>query len=166
MEKITRRQFVSRGIEAAGLVGACGCGLSGCATFTKVGHTPAIEPAAYALGPVGTLTVSLDKTPTLASAGSAVKITDPALPEPLILVHVEEERYVAASLRCTHRGVELEYRGEEQTLRCASLGHSEYALDGQRLGGPASRPIKTYPVSVASGVLTVSLGLGGDRQKG
>ena len=76
MERMTRREFV----EVAGLLGACGCGLSGCATFTKVGHTPAIEPAAYALGPANTLTVSLDKTPTLARAGSAVKITNPALP--------------------------------------------------------------------------------------
>jgi cytochrome b6-f complex iron-sulfur subunit len=162
MERMTRREFV----EVAGLLGACGCGLSGCATFTKVGHTPAIEPAAYALGSAETLTVTLDKTPTLADAGSAVKIMDPALPEPLILVHVEGERYVAASLRCTHRGVELEYREEEQTLRCASLGHSEFALDGRRLGGPASRPLKTYPASVANGVLTVSLGPGGDHPKG
>ena len=157
MKKISRREFVTRGVEATALAGACVCGLGGCATFTKVGDTPPIENAAYKVEPSGEVTVVLSKAPMLAEAGKALKIIDPALSDPLIIACVEQDKYVVASLRCTHRGVELEYQPDQKRFCCASIGHSKFALDGQILGGPASRPIKVYPSSVANGILTIRL---------
>ncbi len=153
MNPINRREFV----QTAALAGACACGLAGCATFTKIGDTPSLESAAYKVEPPDKLAVVLSKAPSLAAAGKAVKIIDPALAEPLIIARVEQDKFVVASLRCTHRGVELEYQADQKRFCCASIGHSRFALDGHKLGGPASRPIKVYPSSVADGILTIKL---------
>jgi len=152
MNNMNRREFV----QTAALAGACACGLTGCATFTKIGDTPPIESAAYKVEPPNKVTITLNKAPSLA-IGKAVKLIDPALSDPLIIAHVEQEKYVVASLRCTHRGVELEYQADQKRFCCASIGHSRFALDGHKLGGPASRPIKVYPSSVADGILTIKL---------
>jgi len=156
MARMSRRQFVVRGTAAA-VGGASVCGLTGCATFTKIGHTPPIEREAYQVEPPDKVTVVLGKSLTLAKTGAAVKIVDPALADPLIIAHVESGKFVVASLRCPHRGVELEYQPDKQRFCCASLGHSRFALDGRKLGGPAPRPIKVYPSSVADGILTIKL---------
>ncbi|MBM3858946.1 MAG: Rieske 2Fe-2S domain-containing protein [Verrucomicrobia bacterium] len=152
MNNMNRREFV----QTAALAGAGACGLTGCATFTKIGDTPPIESAAYKVELPGKVTVALSKAPSLA-VGKAAKIIDPALSDPLIIARVEQDKYVVASLRCTHRGVELEYQAEQKRFCCASLGHSRFALDGHKLGGPAPRPIQVYPASVADGILTIKL---------
>ena len=153
MKDMNRREFV----QTAALAGACACGLAGCATFTKIGDTPPIESGAYKVEPAGKVNVTLDKVSSLAAVGGAVKIIDPALSDPLIVARVEQDSYVVASLRCTHRGVELEYQPDQKRFCCASLGHSRFALDGHKIGGPAPRPIKAYPSSVADGILTIEL---------
>ena len=153
MNKINRRVF----IETAALAGACACGLTGCATFTKIGDTPPIESAAYKVEPPDKITVTLNKAPSLAATGKAVKIVDPALSDPLIIARVEQDKYVVASLLCPHRSVELEYQPDNKRFRCASLGHSKFALDGHKLGGPTPRGIKAYTAFVADGILTIKL---------
>ena len=157
MHNISRRKFVTQSVGAGALVGACVCGLSGCATFNKIGGTPPLLANAYAIKPPGTVTVVLNKAMPLAVAGGAAKIIDPALRDPLIIARVAGDNYVVAALRCPHRGVELEYQPDNRRFRCASLGHSKFALDGHKLGGPASRGIKVYTASVANGILTIKL---------
>ncbi|MCX6927781.1 MAG: Rieske 2Fe-2S domain-containing protein, partial [Verrucomicrobia bacterium] len=154
---ISRRKFLTRSVGAGVLAGACVCGLSSCATFSKIGGTPPLPTNAYAVKPPGRVTVVLKQAKQLAAAGGAAKIIDPALPNPLIIARVADDKYVVAELRCPHRGVELEYQPGNKRFRCASLGHSKFALDGHKLGGPASRGIKVYTASVADGVLTIKL---------
>jgi len=157
MPNISRRKFVTRSVEAAAFAGACVCGLSGCATFTKIGDTPPLPADAYAVKPPDTVTVVLNKATPLATLGGAGKIIDPALRDPLIIARVENDKYVVTSLLCPHRSVELEYQPDNKRFRCASLGHSKFALDGHKLGGPAPRGIKVYAASVADGILTIKL---------
>ena len=157
MHKINRRKFVTRSVGVAALAGGCAYGLSSCATFTKIGSTPPLLADAYAVKPPGTLTIALHKATPLAATGGAAKLIDPALRDPLIIARVADDQYVVAALRCPHRGVELEYQPDKQRFQCASLGHSKFALDGHKLGGPASHGIKVYPASVAAGVLTIKL---------
>jgi len=142
MKQIQRREFMA-GTAAAVAAGTCLCGLAGCASITGIGNTPEIPPGAYIIEN-GKIKIALDQAPSLAKVGGSVKITDPGLPEPLIIAHVTENEYVALSLKCTHRGVEIEYRPQEKILRCASLGHTRYALDGSKIKGPAKGPLKSY----------------------
>jgi len=134
-------------IGAAG-AGTCVCGLGGgCATFSKVGNTPAIAAEAYAVEGK-TLKVSLDKTPALATVGGSVKIIDSRLPTPLIIGRTGEAEYAVVSLLCPHRGVEVEYRHADKQFRCASLGHSRFGTDGALKKGMTKKSLSRYAAAL------------------
>lgn len=157
MTRIHRRDFLSD-LAAAG-AGTCLCGAGGCATFSKVGNTPAIAVDAYSIED-RRVSIALDKAPELGEIGGAVKIIDPRLPAAMIVGRTGDTDYVAVSLHCPHRGVEVEYRSEEGEFRCASLGHSRFDTDGVRRKGPAQRSLQSFDVALepddGSGSLHIS----------
>lgn len=137
-------------VTVIGAVGAgtCVCGLGGgCATFTKVGNTPAIAAEAYAVEGK-TLKVSLDKTPALVGVGGSVKIIDARLPTPLIIGRIGETEYAVVSLLCPHRGVEVEYKHADKQFRCASLGHSKFGTDGKLKKGLTKKSLSRYTATL------------------
>ncbi len=147
MKNMTRRSMVTS-IGAAG-AGTCVCGLGGgCATFSKVGATPAIAADAYAIEAT-TLKVTLGKTSALASVGGSVKIIDARLPTPIIIARTGEAEYAVVSLLCPHRGVEVEYRHADKQFRCASLGHSKFGTDGTLQKGLADKGLTRYEAKLA-----------------
>ena len=154
MKRVTRKEFL---IGSATVAGACMCGLNGCATITKIGNTPQIGASAYSIGDGPILQLSLEKSPELAAIGGSGKIIDAELGDSLIIVRTADTEYVANSIKCTHRGVEVEYHHNKRTFKCASLGGSEFALDGSSLGGFGKDPLKSYPASVVEGVLTIDM---------
>ncbi len=156
MENISRRRFLKTSAATAAVVSACMCGLSGCATITKVGDTPPIHPEAFKIED-GILSVHLSKEPVLSKVGGSVKVTDPSIPDGLILVHDEENSYKIASLLCTHRGVEVEYDHGAGLFECASLGGSRFSLQGEKMSGFAETPLKAYDAVLKDGVLTVRI---------
>jgi Rieske Fe-S protein len=146
MSRIKRRDFIAGGTAAAVGAGVCACGL-GCASITGVGDTPEIAAGAYIIEG-GKLRIALDQAPELGKVGGSVKVTDENLPEPLIIARVADGEYVAASIKCAHRGVEVEYRHKDKNFKCASLGSSRYSLEGAKIKGPAKGPLKVYEVSL------------------
>jgi Rieske Fe-S protein len=153
---ITRRDFVVGGAVSAGTA-VCICGLSGCSTITGVGDTPAIDTSAYTIedGPI--VVVDLEKTPDLGAVGGSVKIVDSRLFDALIIARVGEAEYVAASIKCTHRGVELEYRHDRKRFVCSSAGSSAFDLDGKRIKGPAEKNLRIYDVNLDGSLLKIDL---------
>jgi len=148
MNKMTRRSMVTA-IGAAG-AGTCVCGLGGgCATFSKVGKTPAIAADAYAVD-AKTVRIALEKVPELDKVGGSVKIIDARLPTPIILARTGEADYAAVSLLCPHRGVEVEYQHEQQRFRCASLGHSKFGADGALQKGLANKGLSRFEAKLDS----------------
>jgi len=146
MKEMTRRDVVAA-IGAAG-AGTCVCGLGGgCATFSRVGKTPAIAADAYVIE-AKTLKVSLDKTAALANVGGSVKIIDSRLPAPLIIGRTGEAEYAVVSLLCPHRGVEVEYRHADKQFRCASIGHSRFGADGKLKRGPSRKPLNRFAAAL------------------
>ena len=142
MKDMTRRSLVTA-IGAAG-AGTCVCGLGGgCATFSKVGATPAIAADAYAIE-TKTLKVTLGKVPPLAAVGGSVKIIDARLPTSVIVARTGEAEYAVVSLLCPHRGVEVEYRPADKQFRCASLGHSKFGTDGALKKGLTKKSLSRY----------------------
>jgi hypothetical protein len=146
MKKVTRRDWVGLATTAGAGVCLCGCA-GGCATFSKVGTTPAVAPDTYSIEG-NKLTVQLDKTPALANVGGAVKIINASLPTPLIIARNEEAKYVVVSLLCPHRNVEVEYQHTEKLFRCASLGHSKFATDGKLIKGLTKKSLSGYPATL------------------
>lgn len=156
MKNLTRREFLV-GSAATALAGVCMCGVGGCATITKVGKTPQIAPDTYSIEEGHTLRLALGQVTQLTEVGGSGKIIDPRLLDPLIIARVAEEEYAATSIKCTHRGVEVEYQQDKRIFECASLGSSEFALDGSRLRGPAKKPLKAYRVSLVESELIIEL---------
>ena len=156
MTTTRRRDFIATLAAAAG-AGTCLCAAGGCATFTKVGRTPAIAAGAYDIDG-RTVRIRLEQVPDLATVGGAVKMTDARLPEPIIVGRMGEAEYVALSLRCPHRGVEVEYRHKAGDFRCASLGYSTFGRDGARKSGFARKPLRRFDAKlVRDGGATLTL---------
>jgi Rieske Fe-S protein len=82
---------------------------------------------------------------------------DSNVDDSLIVVRTAENSYVAASIKCTHRGVEVEYRADEKCFKCASLGGSRFKTNGEKMRGFAKGPLKAYPVSLEGDILLVRL---------
>ena len=156
MSHVSRRAWM-RLFTALG-AGTCLCGGSGgCATFTKKGSTPELAQEAYTLDEKA-VRIVLDKATGLATVGGAVKITNPALKIPIIVVCSEKNEYHAASLLCPHRGVEVEYQPGQKRFRCASLGHSTFGLSGAKQRGFATHGLHPYAVKIdADGTLVIAL---------
>lgn len=158
MKRMSRRGFVIGSGAAASLAAACACTCTktGRATITGVGATPAIKPGAYAINN-GELRIDLLKEDRLAVAGSSVKILDKGLREPLIVVRESQGTFIAASVECTHRGVEVEYHPEKKCFKCASLGGTTYKTDGSRIKGFGKGPLSSYSASVEDDVVIIKL---------
>ena len=157
MENITRRKFISTtGVIAAGTAVGCVCGLGGCSAISKVGNTRHIQSDAYSINK-DVLHIDLSKEPELDTIGGSVKVIDDQLDDGLIIVRVEENRFVAMSIYCTHRQVEVEFDSQKNLFECASFGSSRFGLDGDNLSGRAKEPLKAYEAKLENEILLVTL---------
>jgi Rieske Fe-S protein len=152
---MTRREFMTAcAVTGAGV---CLCGCTGCSTFTGTGNTPAAGIDAYTVEGGNLLTLDIANIPELSADGGAVKIIDEGLSDGVIVVRVAGDDYRAASLYCTHRGVELEYKPNKEQLVCASAGSSAFTLAGKKVKGPAETDLAVYPATLDGNRLVVTV---------
>jgi Rieske Fe-S protein len=130
--------------------------LNGCATITKTGNTPAIDPDAFAVAD-NVLTIDLAKETSLSQVGGCAKIKHSDIPDGIIIVRTDSDRFAIASSLCTHRGVELEYDHAQNRFKCPSLGASTFSMNGKNTGGPAKKSLKSYEASLRNDILTIRL---------
>ena len=80
------------------------------------------------------------------------------LAKPVLLLRTEDDIYLAFSNCCTHIGHrKLDPVPGEPKLRCCSVNHSTFDLQGKPIGGPAKRPLKRYAVERRDGDLVIAL---------
>lgn len=156
MKNINRRQFLKKGAVSLVVTSTCLCGLNGCATITKIGNTPAINPDSFTLAD-NILRIDLAREPLLSKVGGSVKVKHPDIPEGIIIANVEDNHFAIASLLCTHRGVEVEYNPSQNNFKCASLGSSTFSLKGHKVDGPAERPLKEYKAVLTNNIISIAL---------
>jgi len=156
MDNLNRRQFLKKSTLTVAVTSTCLCGLNGCATFTKVGNTPYINPDSFKVKD-GILTIDLTKNVNLSKIGGSVKIIHKDIPDSLIIARVEDKQFEIASLLCTHRGVELEYNHSQSNFKCASLGGSTFTLNGVKKSGPAKKPLKIYSAILENNILNIKI---------
>ena len=101
------------------------------------------------------LVVALDKAPELAEAGSAVRLEDDQLPEPLLIVHGTDDEFYVFVNKCSHGGRKIDM--VDGQLKCCSLSGSEFAYSGKVESGTAPDPLTTYEVIVDGSELTIRL---------
>jgi predicted flap endonuclease-1-like 5' DNA nuclease len=118
-------------------------------------ETKPADPGTWSLDD-GKVTVKVNEIPTLQSDG-AVYLSGQGLSTPILLVNLGGQ-YYAYSNRCRHLlGRKIDLVVADKKLRCCSLGHSEYDLDGNVIKGPANQPITKFVVNKKEGDLSISL---------
>ena len=67
-------------------------------------------------------------------------------PEPCLLIHHADGKWVALSAKCTHLGCTVQYEPERKRIHCACHGGTYDPTTGQNLSGPPPRPLKAFVV--------------------
>lgn len=101
--------------------------------------------------------VKLSQMPEPLPKGGAVYLKGGGLSKPVLLLRTEDDRYLAFEDRCTHFGRKLDPVPGEAKLRCCSLFHSTYDLEGKNISGAAKMPITRYAVEQSDGDLIITL---------
>lgn len=76
----------------------------------------------------------------------------------IIVVQREKGRWAAVDRTCTHGGAMCAYQKRTNTLRCTSLNHAEYNLEGRLLHGRTHGDLRSYAVTRHEDWLDVALG--------
>jgi len=102
--------------------------------------------------------VKLSQMPEPLQKGGAIYLKGGGLPRPVLLLRTEDDRYLAFEDRCTHFGHrKLDLVPGEAKLRCCSINHSTYDLEGKNISGAAKMPLTSYAVEQSDGDLIITL---------
>jgi nitrite reductase/ring-hydroxylating ferredoxin subunit len=141
---VPRRDVLRHSLGFAGLAPLC-C------------STPDLPPASVRFDGA-TLVVDLEVARELRRAGSAAAVLDEARGLNLVVACTGSRRYVALDRTCTHGGAMCAYPHERRTLRCTSLNHAEFALDGTLLHGRTHGNLRAYPARCLGSRVEIEVG--------
>lgn len=74
------------------------------------------------------------------------------------LVRHEDGGFIAYWQRCTHLGCSVPHNEEDKTFHCPCHGSIFDERTGEIKGGPAPRPMDTFPVNINNGEVFVDTG--------
>ena len=105
------------------------------------------------------LILDLSKNIILKTPGNSIKLSiiDNKIITKIMVICSDLGIYKAVPNKCTHGGMELEYKPAEKIIRCVSFGKSAFDLTGKVLKGPAPTPLTIYPVSVKADKIFITL---------
>ena len=75
----------------------------------------------------------------------------------LYICHLEDDGFIAVSLRCTHLGCSIEWDKDKKEFLCP-CHHSMFDIRGVVLNPPATRPLDYYPLKIENGRILVDTG--------
>lgn len=75
---------------------------------------------------------------------------------PSILIHHEDDSWVAVDAVCTHLGCTVQYDTGAKQIKCACHGGVYDAKTGGNVSGPPPKPLTVYAVKVNKGSVLVS----------
>lgn len=106
----------------------------------------------------GKLTIFLSKASELKTPGGAARFEGKNLPVRVLVVYGEDGEYRAFQNRCTHMGHRrLDPVPGTGTVQCCSVNKSTYDSNGNKIFGPAPRPVTRYRVEKDQEKLIVSI---------
>jgi nitrite reductase/ring-hydroxylating ferredoxin subunit len=169
-EDLLRRQFIESAggglvglgpigpAAAGGEAGAMGQGsLAGLLrSFLGICQTTRIDPE-FSRRQGSSIRVRVGVVPELQGLATAVYLGGGSLENPVLLLRRDEDHYLAFSNRCTHMGRRINPVPGQEVLRCCSVSHSLFDLQGRVVAGPAERRLTVYPTKLESGELVVTL---------
>ena len=84
-----------------------------------------------------------------------VIINNDVLKFPICVYRIEENKYNALWLECTHQGNEVQVFGDKLQYPAHGI---EFSNSGLVTNGPADRNLRTFPVTIEGNYLKISLG--------
>lgn len=129
MPGVTRREFVVQ-VERIGMACLLPTVLASCASVRYAQSAVEVDRLVVLRSELSSVGTALVETP------------DDQLP--IFLRRVSDSEFVALSTKCTHRGCQVESAGSQLTCPCHG---SVFSLNGERLQGPAERPLSRYNVT-------------------
>jgi len=85
------------------------------------------------------------------NSGSIVKFGR----NPVILIHTEDDRFIANSATCTHLDCIVQFRPDMKHIWCA-CHNGHYDLNGRNISGPPPRPLTPYDVNIVDDEVIVA----------
>ena len=85
---------------------------------------------------------------------SSIVVSNNQLSNPICVYRIDQNTYHAFLLLCTHQGAELQVFGDK--MECPAHG-SEFDINGVPTNGPATEPLRSFPVTVTDNQLLISL---------
>jgi len=105
-----------------------------------------------------TLMVKVGEVPQLAEKDGAVYVQGEGLATPVLVVKTGDGEFAAFENRCTHLPHrKLDPVPGEDRLRCCSISHSRFDMEGKPVSGPGTEPIMRYETALSDGNLTIAL---------
>jgi Rieske Fe-S protein len=104
------------------------------------------------------LTLPLVDFPQLGMVGGVVCGQPTGLSNPIIVTRTDASTVIAVDSRCTHLGCTVEWNQANMDFQCPCHG-STFAPDGQVQVGPATVPLKSYPVAADATNVVVTITL-------
>ncbi|MFC1811929.1 Rieske (2Fe-2S) protein [Thermodesulfobacteriota bacterium] len=104
-----------------------------------------------------TVDIDLKQVPELLKPGGAIRLEGNGLPERLLVVHGNDDRFYAFRNRCTHRGRRVDPIAGTALICCCSVSRSAFDYSGSVACGPADGPLKSYKTEAEGDTLTLSL---------
>jgi cytochrome b6-f complex iron-sulfur subunit len=151
----SRRAFCSRGClsAAAALTALAGCGGGGNSPTSPGGSPAAGSPLASATASVNGRTVAVTLDGPLATVGGAAIARTAA--GNFLVARTGAESVAALTAACTHEGNTVTNFTGSQFV-CPVHG-SQFNVSGAVAQGPATRPLATFPTTVAAGIATFTV---------
>ena len=143
-ERRTRRAFLA----AAGAAGLCYTAALGYPIYRYLA-----SPVEMALNATAITEVTLKDAQKL-PAGSVLMFkfgTSPAM-----LIHHQDNSWVALSAVCTHLGCTVQYEPQANRIHCACHGGVYDPRTGANVSGPPPKPLKLFKVAVNDASVEVS----------
>lgn len=141
---LTRRDFLK---DSALVIGGAAVVLSelGCVASTA----PVVRVQ------VISKTIRVDTArPELTTIGDGIQLNAQELDYPVLLIKVNNDRFVALSTECMHLGCTV--KKQPSVIRCPCHG-SVYSLEGEVLRGPTEHPLKQFPIRMDETLAEIQL---------
>ena len=104
----------------------------------------------------GQVVLPLANFPALATVGGSLSGQPPGLADVLVIARADASTVVALSAICTHAGCDVAYAPSGNDFSCPCHG-SLFGVDGAVKQGPATAPLKSYPVTFDGQTITIQV---------
>ena len=104
------------------------------------------------------ITVDLKRAGENLILGGAIRLEGKGLPGKVLVFHGLDGKFYALKNQCTHIGKRrIDPMIERDRLKCCSVMGSVFNYKGDVLSGPARKPLTSYPVTIQSGQLLITV---------